>query len=198
MTKYVLNSGNFRQNKDLAKAFFGEILKDTKTNPNILICCFALPRQDWERKFIQDKQEFPTFSPTGISPSFELAFPENFPEQVQRADILFFHGGDDHLVQYWLKKFDLPTLWDGKVVVTSSASSHALSHSFWTCDWRMCMGGLGILPIKFLAHYKSSYGNDDPRGPIDWEQSYETLKTYDDVQLPIHALEEGHFVVIEK
>ena len=198
MTKYVLNSGSFRDNKDLAKVFFEEIAKGIGSKSHILICCFALPREDWEAKFIKDTKEFPIFFPADIFCSFELAFPDTFVEQIKRADIIFLHGGDDHLVQYWLKKFDLPTLWKDKIVVTSSASSHALSRSFWTCDWRRCLDGLGILPIKFLAHYKSSYGNDDPRGPINWEQAREELKTHGDVSLPIHALEEGYFIVIEK
>lgn len=198
MTKYILNSGNFREDRNLAQIFFEEITKGLGGTPHNLICCFALPREDWEAKFTKDTTEFPGFFPANISYTFELAFPDRFPEQIKRSDVIFLHGGDDHLVQYWLKKFDLPELLDDKVVVTSSASSHALSQSFWTCDWRMCMNGLGILPIKFLAHYKSSYGHNDPRGPINWEQAQEELKTYGDDQLPIHALEEGHFVVIEK
>ena len=60
------------------------------------------------------------------------------------------------------------------------------------------MDGLGILPIKFLAHYKSEYGADDPRGPINWESALEELKNYGDTSLPVHALKEGGYVVIEK
>jgi hypothetical protein len=61
------------------------------------------------------------------------------------------------------------------------------------------MDGLGILPIKFIPHYKSeTYGNDDTRGPIDWEKAYEDLADYGDKSLPIQALEEGDFVVLEK
>jgi hypothetical protein len=59
------------------------------------------------------------------------------------------------------------------------------------------MDGLGILPMKFIAHYKSSYGGNDPRGPIDWDKAYSELSKYGDTSLPIHALEEGHFIVIK-
>ena len=60
------------------------------------------------------------------------------------------------------------------------------------------MDGLGILPIKFIPHYKSNWGSDDPRGSIDWEAALRELEEYGDASLPIHALEEGEYIVIEK
>ena len=63
-----------------------------------------------------------------------MAFPATFEEQIKNSDAVYIHGGDDHLIQYWLRKFNIPKIWDGKVVAASSASSHALSKHFWTCD----------------------------------------------------------------
>jgi hypothetical protein len=83
------------------------------------------------------------------------------------------------------------------VVIGSSAGSNALVKCFWTCDWRQVKEGLGILPIKFIPHYKSAYGEGDPRGPIDWIQAYNELAEYGDQSLPIHALEEGDFIIID-
>jgi hypothetical protein len=130
--------------------------------------------------------------------TLELALPDDFENQIKNSDAIFIHGGDDHLIQYWFKKFDLPKIWDGKVVATSSASSDAMAQCFWTGDWREIMKGLGILPIKFLAHFESTYGSEDSRGPIDWQKAYKDLEEYGDTTLPIHALKEGEFVVIEK
>jgi len=197
MTKYVLNSGGLKNNPQRARDFFAEMLKGLGDKPRILICCFAQPREIWEQNFAKDKDNSRETFPEGVEPVFELAFPDMFKEQIQKADVLYMHGGDDHLIKYWLEKFDIPNIWEGKVVATSSASSHVLSKHFWTCDWRKCMDGLGILPIKFLAHYKSEYGMDDPRGPVDWEQGYKELEAYGDTTLPIHALEEGDYIVIE-
>ena len=198
MTKYILNSGGFRDKPDLAKKFFAEMVKGLGDTPHILVCCFAQAREDWETKFVTDKETVVNLFPVGVQPILEIAFPEKFKEQVKSSDVIYIHGGDDHLVQYWLRKFDIPQIWDGKVVATSSASSHALSKYFWTCDWREAMEGLGILPIKFLAHYESSYGAHDPRGPIDWQKGYEELKVYKDSELPIYALKEGEYVIIEQ
>lgn len=197
MTKYVLNSGNVGSYPELAKKFFTEVVKGLGNSPKLLICCFANPREDWEEKFAKDTANT-DFFPEGVSPKFELAFPDTFEAQVFNCDAIYIHGGDDHLLQYWLKQFDLPRIWDGKVIATNSASSHAVSKHFWTCDWRKTMDGLGILPIRFLAHYESAYGNDDPRGPIDWKVAYKELEAYGDQSLPIHAVREAEYVVIKQ
>lgn len=198
MTKYILNSGGLRNNPELARKFFAEIVKGLGESPKILFCFFAEKRENWGEKFTEYVKGFKELLPKGIEPEFDLAIPDTFVEQINQADAVYLHGGDDHLVQYWLRQFDIPRIWEGKVVATNSASSNALSKHFWTCDWRKCMDGLGILPIKFLPHYQSEYGADDPRGPIDWQKAYDELKEYGDKSLLIHALKEGEFIVIEK
>lgn len=197
MTKYVVNSGNVSGYPDKAKKFFAEVIKDLGSEPKILLCFFAVGREYWEGKFVEKPEVLLSFFPSSIHPKFFLAMPEIFEKQCFKSDVIYIQGGDDHLVQYWLRQFDLPRIWDGKVVATSSASSHALSKHFWTCDWRKCNEGMGILPIKFLAHYKSNYGSNDPRGPINWESAYKELKDCGDQRLPIYALEEGDFKVFE-
>lgn len=197
MTKYVLNSGGVHANKAKAIKFFAEIVKDLGPNPRILFCFFATPRENWEEKFQEYQIGFPDRMPAGVQPNMELAMPSKFVDQVKTADVIYVHGGDDHLLQYWLSKFDIPKIWDDKVVGASSAGSDALASSFWTCDWRECMDGLGVVPIKFFSHYRStSYAANDPRGPIDWEKAHKELKNYGGKSLPIHALEEGEFIVI--
>jgi hypothetical protein len=197
MTKYVLNSGGLKNNIPGAKKFMAEMLRGLGSKPKVLFCFFAEKRENWEEKFPQYQEGFTKWAPKGVRPEFELAFPATFEEQIMKSDVIYIHGGDDHLVQYWLKKFDLPKIWEGKVIATNSASTHAVSAAYWTCDWREVGEGLGILPIKTLAHYKSSYGVDDPRGPIDWEKAKQELADYGDKSLPVYALEEGEFEVFE-
>lgn len=197
MTKYILNSGGLRKNPEKAKKFFSEMVKDFGANPKILLCFFAKKRENWEEKFDEYSKNLAESLPDGIQPVFELAFPDRFIEQVKNSDVIYIHGGDDYLVQYWLKQFDLPAIFKDKVVATNSASSDALAKYFWTCDWRHCMEGLGILPIKFIPHYKSDWGKDDPRGPIDWQKAYEELASFEDQNLPIYALEEGQFKIFK-
>jgi hypothetical protein len=196
MTKYVLNSGGVYRYPEKAQKFFAELVVGLGQNPKILVCCFAQPREDWETKFAKDVELIPHYV-GDFEPQLELAFPDTFETQMYKADIVYFHGGDDHLIRNWLERFDLEKICHGKVVATNSASSNAISTAFWTCDWRQNFKGLGILPIEFISHYHSDYGQDDPRGPINWDVALTELEQFGH-NLPIHALEEGDYVVIEK
>ncbi|MFA6252659.1 MAG: hypothetical protein WCV69_00095 [Patescibacteria group bacterium] len=198
MTKYIVNSGGSLNNPQGEKLSIEETLKGLGEKPNVLFCFFAQKREDWETDFKVRVVGFEELMPDNVKPHFELAFPEKFVEQINQADAVVIFGGDDHLVQYWLKQFDIPNIWDGKVVSIRSASSNALAKYFWTCDWRKCMDGLGILAIKLIPHYKSNYGIDDPRGAVDWDEAYKELAEYGDKNMVIHALKEGEFIVIEQ
>jgi len=198
MTKYVLQSGGIKRQPDLKKKFHKELVKGLGTTPKFVLCNFAQVREDWETKFGGYTDMIAEDLPTGTKPAFELGMPATFVEQCKHADVLYFHGGDNQLLDYWMTKFDLAKLFAGKVVATNSASSFMLASSYWTCDWRECADGFSILPIKFIAHYQSEFGATDPRGPIDWQKAYEDLAAYGDTSLPIHALKEGEFVTIEQ
>ncbi len=198
MTKYILNSGGTKNNLEKAALFFKEMIKDLGKEPRILSCSFAEKRENWEEKFESYKSLFSQLIGNDIKPKFEMALPDKFVEQIKNNDVITLSGGDDFLLLYWLKQYNLPEIWKDKVVATSSASSNALSKHFWTCDWRQCFDGLGILPIRFIPHYKSGFGSSDPRGAIDWQKAYDELVEYGDKSLPIYALEEGDFVVIEQ
>lgn len=198
MTKYVLNSGGIKRHPNLKRKFHREIVKDLGNSPNFLLCNFAQGREYWEAKFPGYSNAIAEDMPTGTKPTFELALPDIFVQQCREADVIYFHGGDDHLVRYWMEQFDLPTIFENKVVATNSASSDMLASSYWTCDWRKCKDGFGILPIKFIPHYESDFGNDDPRGRIVWETAKQELENYGDKGLPVYALNEGEFVVFKK
>jgi len=198
MTKYIINSGGAKNNPEGFKKSIAETLKGLGNNPKILFCMFAQPREDWGISYQEKVEGFKSMVPEGVEPVFAMALPDKFVEQTKEADVIVILGGDDHLIQYWLSKFDLKKLFDGKVVAGGSAGSDVLVKHFWTCDWRQCMDGLGILPIKFIPHYQSAYGADDPRGSIDWNKAYQELENYEDKSLPIHALKEGEFIVIKQ
>lgn len=198
MTKYVINSGGIQNNPDLKKKFHQELVKELGDKPKFVLCNFGQVREIWESKFQGYCDAILEDMPENVNPSFELAIPDTFTSQCQAANIVYFHGGDDYLVQFWMKQFDIDKLFSDKVVATNSGSSDMLATHFWPSDWRKCLDGLGILPIKFIPHYTSTFVDDDPRGPIDWQKAYDELAAYGDTSLPIHALKEGEFVVIEQ
>lgn len=195
MTKYVINSGGLRNNIPEAKKFFTEVVKGLGSEPSILFCFFAQTREDWEEVFPNYIKGFQEWLPAGIKPKFELALPDTFEKQISESDAVYIHGGDDHLLKYWFSQFAIPGIWRNKVIATNSASTNILAKSFWTCDWRRCFDGLGVLPIKVIPHYKSAFGKNDPRGPIDWDKAYDELKNFGDNKLPIYALQEGEYEV---
>ena len=197
MTKYVVNSGGINNIPDKGKRFFDEVFTGLGPNPKLLICLFAQPREDWEERYQESVDFFRKFFHEGTVPVLTLAFPDIFADQVRDADAVYIRGGDDHLIQYWLRQFDLPGIWEGKVIATNSAGSNVLAQHFWTCDWRQLMDGLSILPMKFISHFQSEYGVDDPRGPIDWSVAYEKLEKYGDTGLPMYALKEGEYQVFK-
>jgi len=197
MTKYVVNSGNVRADKEKAKKFVAEVVANLGRTPKILFCTFAVLRQHWEKKFEDYSGDLANYLSETVVPEYKMALPELFVEQCVWADVVWVLGGDDYLLMFWLKQFELTKLWDGKTVATSSASSDAVSAYFWTCDWRKCIDGLGLISIKFLPHFGSSYGNDDPRGTIDWVAAKTELAEYGDESLTIYALPEGDFAVFE-
>ena len=197
-TKYIFQSGGVRNFPYKKKRWHQEMIKTVSGNPKVLICLFAIPRELWEGKYPSWCASFQEDMAADITAEFKMASPKTFVEDCLWADIMYCPGGDDALAKLWLSKFDLKKLWQGKVVCVNSATSDALSTHYFTCDWRECQNGLGIVPIKFLPHYRSNYGANDPRGPVDWEQGLADLKAYGDTSLPVHALEEGDFVVIEQ
>ncbi len=195
VTKYILNSGGVNNQPELKRQFHQEIVNGLGSSPKFLLCNFAQGREYWELKFPGYSSAIAEDMPEGVKPAFELATPDKFVEQCEQADVIYFHGGDDHLLKYWMGQFNMTEIFEDKVVATNSASSNMLVTHYWTCDWRQCADGSAILAIKFIPHYQSEFGADDPRGPINWQGAYEELKAYGDSSLPIHALKEGEYTV---
>lgn len=198
MTKYVIQSGGLKTHPQAARKYFAELLKGLGTKPKLLWCFFATLPDDPEIRFVKYPQMYERKYPEGVKPVHKNAQIETFEEQVKESDAIYIHGGEMEPLYDVLKNYDLKTLFDGKSVGTNSASSMILAQNTWSCSSRKVTDGLDIFPFKFIAHYKSHYGSDDPRGPIDWQRAYDELAAYGDTSLPIHALEEGEFIVMEK
>lgn len=197
MTKYVVNSGGIRSDPAKAGMFFKEIVNGLGASPKVLLCQFAMSREYWEIKFTEDMNGFLQHMEPDVKPVFEMAMPAEFERQLDECDAIYMCGGDDHLMKYWLSRFDLKQLFAGKTVGTNSASSNAVSQSYWTCDWREVQIGLGLLPMKFISHYNSSFGDDDPRGPIDWPAAKVELEEHGNKDLRVLALEEASYEVFK-
>jgi len=151
-----------------------------------------------EDRFKHYTELFEPFMPKGVKPIHINATIDNFEKEVENADAIYMHGGSTKPLRDILKKYNIEKLFNNKSVGTNSASSMALAKYAWSRDERIPTEELGVFPIKFLAHFKSDYGKDDFRGEIDWDKVYEDLSNYGDTSLPIYALKEGEFIIMNK
>jgi len=127
VTKYILNSGGLNNSADKGSRFFNKMVKDLSAEPKIVMCYFTQPREDWKMKYQKYLESMMMVPPSTEWPRFEMAWPDQFASQIQKSDRVYLHGGDEPLIQYRLWQYYLPSVWDGKVVATKSASSHLLS-----------------------------------------------------------------------
>ncbi len=192
MTKFILAGGYVQKALDGSKAFCEEIFKGLDSNKpvRILDCMFARTEDSWIAKFEEDKVFFSKFIPNA---ELQLAQIESFQEQLQNSQVLFFQGGVPFEL---ISKLDLTGDWKSclseKVVVGTSGSADALVKYYGVGKTGRIGDGLGILPIKFIPHWKSNYAPN-----IDWDSLLENLKNYKE-DLPIYTLKEGEFVVFNQ
>lgn len=195
MTKYILAGGYIHKAKDGGKAFCEELVKGIdKKSVKILDCMFARPRDSWEDKIKEDNNLFSKFIKDF---ELELALPEKFTEQVKNSDVIFLRGG------YTQQLFDLlnqDISWvkelDGKVLAGTSAGAEVIAKYYYVLSTPRTGDGFGLLPIKFISHWKSVFF-DDSRQDINWERAIKELKNYKE-DLPIYTLTEGEFKIIIK
>ena len=99
MTKYVVQSGGAKNHPELKSQFHQELVKGIGAAPKFLLCNFAQGREYWESKFPSYSDSIREDMSTGVSPVFTLAMPDKFIAQCLEADVIYFHGGDNHLIQ---------------------------------------------------------------------------------------------------
>jgi len=86
--------------------------------------------------------------------NFILAKEENFIDELKKADTVYMRGGDTFKLLDFLRKFpEFKDLIKDKVVAGSSAGAYVLAKYFYENDVDVIGEGIGILPIKIIAHY---------------------------------------------
>jgi len=193
MTKYILAGGYIHKAPDGGRAFFEELVRGfgDKGPVKILNCLFARDEDSWASKLEENREVFSKYID-----NFELilANPEKFVEQVKAADIIFLQGGyTKPLVDKLRENGDWIKYLDGKTVAGSSAGGDAIAKYYSVLKTSRVGDGLGLLPIKFIPHWKSDYSDDEVRD-IDWEAELIKMKGYRE-DLPIYTLAEGEFKV---
>ncbi len=192
-TKYILIGGYVRKTADGGKAFCEELVKGFVEPVRILDCLFAEPEEIWKEKLANDKTLFAIYLPDKKL-EIQLASPNKFIEQVQWANAIYLRGGETAKLISTLKQSKgWSDVLKGKTLAGTSAGANAIAKYYYSLDKLTVGEGLGLLPIKVLIHYRSDYNALH----IDWDKAYSELRNHKE-NLPVLALREGEFKIIEK
>lgn len=197
MTTYILHGGytsgmTDAQSNKLRDAILSK-LNDDKIK--FAIIPFAATRDNWEKKF-ESRNKSLAKRLFGDNYEIRLAYPDTFYGDCDWANVIFIQGGDYSLLSHYLDQFsDLAKVFANKIVIGSSAGADCLSEMFYDGDWRKIGKGYGLVDVASIPHFGGEYGNDDPRGPIDWSKAEQELRGATD--LPIYLIREGEFEVFE-
>ncbi len=196
MTKYILVGGYIHKAKDGGKAFCDELVKGFNIGKPVIIldCMFGRSKDSWENYLKEDNELFSKYINNF---KLELALPENFTEQVKKSDIIFLRGG---YVSTLFEILNKDNSWinelDGKVLAGTSAGAEVIAKYYHVLSTHRTGDGFGILPIKFIPHWKSE-SFEDNKQDINYEKVINDLTNYKE-DLPILTLSEGEFKVYNK
>lgn len=188
MTKYILHGGETKRKTPDNIKFFSEVTSGLSDGATILCVYFAREKDRWLKALEQDKLNF---SSTTQQKVFKFVIANDkiftFIEQVKQADVIYLRGGNTEMLKEVLSKVEnLSELWQGKIIVASSAGVYVLSKYYYTNSKDDIYEGFGILPIKTFCHYA--------------EEKYdklEKLKKYGE-DLKVYAIPEEKFFIIEQ
>ncbi len=184
MTKFILHGGGEGLGGKEHDAFFREIINNLPDKAKVLCVYFAVPDElvlekhkvyvDFFDRNNVDKKEI----------ELKVASKENFIEELQWADAVYFRGGETDMLLEQIKKYNniKEELLKKKIVAGSSAGVYFLSNYAYSSSRDVMYKGLGILPIKSNCHYEE--GKD--------------LSKLDDLPGELLVLSEGGFTVTEK
>ncbi|HKR81381.1 MAG TPA: Type 1 glutamine amidotransferase-like domain-containing protein [Candidatus Saccharimonadales bacterium] len=192
---FILAGGNDRKSPDYGLRLSQEIAKHV-TNPKILSCFYSWPEESWEQK-AEDWQSW--FSNNFNWPfTYDYARADSLLEQMDAADVIYFHGGDTNLLFEHLPPVEkLKKHFQDKVIIGSSAGANMLSKYFWSSKRAAFGEGLGILDINIMVHYGAPDHEGFKRTPEDWQREEAEFQEHIGGRTITH-LPEGQFVIIEQ
>ncbi len=192
MEKFIISGGYYQKASDKGKALCDEMIYEVNAQPiKILDCLFGRPKDTWNKKFSSDKDFFSKHIPGVV---VEIALTEKFINQINNNDILFFQGSrPEDMIRVLDDIPDWHNHLSGKVIVASSGAASMLSRYFGvgkSSSGSPRLGeGLGILPIKFIPHWRSDHGTNFM---ADWDGLYQKLLDHKE-DLEVVTLSDGEF-----
>lgn len=218
--KLLLTSGGIT-NDSIAKALFELVGKKPEETKIVFIPTASnveIGDKDW---FIEDLVNLQKLNFEEIEIADISAVEENiWRPKLERADVLFFEGGNTRHLMYWLNKSGLvnllPELLKTKVYVGASAGSMVTSKDLALTMSKLIYGedldqteemkGLNYVDFYFLPHLNSEYFTNIRKDFIKekTDEMTEAIYTLDDqsaikvVDGKVEVVSEGEWFVLNK
>lgn len=192
MIKFILHGGKSRIDCKSNRQFYQQLFKLDKKEVNFLVVSFARPIDQQELP----KEEINKIIQLNLDKriDFILAHEERFTKQLEKADCVYFRGGDTNLLKDILKPIkNLKNYFDGKIIAGSSAGFIVFAKYYFDQDYSAIQKGLDFLPIKAMSHYglPNSYGES-------FEKELDELRKYrKEENLETIALRETEYIIRE-
>jgi peptidase E len=159
MTTYILHGGMTSKETGDNKEFFRtftDIVKKDKVS--ILLCYFAQPKSNWDKKFQRDKESIEKQTTKQITLSI-AEDEDDLLKKIAFHDVIYVAGGSDELIEPTLANLhDLGKFLEDKIYIGSSMGAFIVSANYVLSfdadqDISRPHKGLGLLPINTLCHW---------------------------------------------
>lgn len=188
MTTFIFHGGGMNPVTGTNDTFYQELVKNIPERGIVLVVYFASREDDNSNRILYDTEKCQQFGKAHIN--VQVATPENFLQEVARADAIYLRGGSTEKLLTALRPYaNLNSCFAGKTVAGSSAGAYALSTYFSSHYEDVAAEGLGIAPARVVTHYQSD--SMPPRSA-----AIEALKQTA-LELPLIILKEGEWEVLE-
>lgn len=178
--------------EDGGKRFSEVIFRYYPNEVKLAFCIFAQPESDWEETRRWNTGMFDKFKGERKL-VYQTMTVDNFGEVSAWADIIYMPGGDSAVLRQNIDACgDIAKIWDGKVIVGSSAGANLLCQGYIKLDGKKFGKGLGWVEASCIPHWRSDYGGYTDED-WDWAEQ-EALRNLPDV--PLLCLPESEFVEI--
>jgi len=165
------------------------MLADAPDDAKMLLVYFAEPDEKIDLRTKQDTEELEKNKGQRVL-CIRVASKTAFEEDCRWADIIYLHGGKTAKLMGILSEYpDIKGIFSGKTVAADSAGAHALGALFYSKNSKTVGSGLGILPLKIMAHYED--GAPDPLGDTRPELPSLLLREYETKTIMIQSTHAG-------
>lgn len=170
-TKFILHGGFAPGQVQQDDAFFQEMLKGTPDTAKVLLVYFAEPDEKVQLRIAQDTEELHKNKGTKEL-LLRVATQETFADDCAWADVVYLHGGKTVRILEVLRQYpQIAQILSGRTIAGDSAGANVLCKYFYSKNSQEIRVGLGILPLKIVAHYQDG----TPNPLADTEPELETL-----------------------